>query len=373
MDSTGSSTALFEPERLEIARKLQGLRKKELAELVHVSPAAITQYEGGRVRPSPPVLARISLALGFPIEFFGAGRPVSGLDPSTTHFRSLRSTRQLERDSALARAELTWELAQLLERYVRLPVVDLPELPFIDAPTGADIERLAMLLRAAWAVPVGPIASVVRLLETHGVIVTRLVSGLERVDAFSRWFGDRPVVVLYADKRDAARSRFDAAHELAHLLMHHDAEPGEGKAEREAHVFAAAFLLPADQIRAQLPSRLDWPRLVHLKQVWGVSLAALLYRSRSLGVMSDSTYRRAMSVMSKNGWRRQEPGALGEPESPALFARALHLLAGQGIGVDEVASELRLPGERVREVAALDEDRPPVFPSSDLTVGGQLD
>ena len=77
-----------------------------------------------------------------------------------------------------------------------------------------------------------------------------------------------------------------------------------------------------------------------------------------------------MSVMSKNGWRRREPGELGEAESPSLFARALDLLAGRSIGVDELANELRLPVERVREIAALDEDRPPVFPSSDLSVGG---
>jgi Zn-dependent peptidase ImmA (M78 family) len=66
----------------------------------------------------------------------------------------------------------------------------------------------------------------------HGVIVTRLRSGLERVDAFSRWFEGRPLVVLCADKRDTARSRLDAAHELGHLVMRHDAEPGETRRRR---------------------------------------------------------------------------------------------------------------------------------------------
>lgn len=33
---------------------------------------------------------------------------------------------------------------------------------------------------------------------------------------------------------DKARSRFDAAHELGHLLLHHDAEPGSKVIENQA-------------------------------------------------------------------------------------------------------------------------------------------
>jgi len=54
--------------------------------------------------------------------------------------------------------------------------------------------------------------------------------------------------VLASDKGDAAVSRFDAAHELGHLIMHHDAEPGDLYMERQADAFAAAFLMPAETI-----------------------------------------------------------------------------------------------------------------------------
>lgn len=45
-------------------------------------------------------------ALGVVPDFFRAGHPVAALDTSGAHFRSLRSTSALERDKALAFAEL---------------------------------------------------------------------------------------------------------------------------------------------------------------------------------------------------------------------------------------------------------------------------
>lgn len=62
------------------------------------------------------------------------------------------------------------------------------------------------------------------------------------VDAFSLPFPDYPVVVLGADKNDRARSRFDGAHELAHLVLHGEQIWGVKEVETQAHQFAAAFL-----------------------------------------------------------------------------------------------------------------------------------
>ncbi|NTZ43826.1 ImmA/IrrE family metallo-endopeptidase [Altererythrobacter sp. SALINAS58] len=42
----------------------------------------------------------------------------------------------------------------------------------------------------------------------------------EKVEAFSFWSGFRPFVFLDSDKTSGARERFDAAHELGHLVLH---------------------------------------------------------------------------------------------------------------------------------------------------------
>ncbi|MET7978293.1 ImmA/IrrE family metallo-endopeptidase [Streptomyces mirabilis] len=74
------------------------------------------------------------------------------------------------------------------------------------------------------------------------------------VEAFSLSFTDHPVVVLGADKNDRARSRFDGAHELTHLVLHGEQICGVKEVETQAHQFAAAFLMPADDIYDQLPN-----------------------------------------------------------------------------------------------------------------------
>jgi len=74
------------------------------------------------------------------------------------------------------------------------------------------------------------------------------------VDAFSRPTPERRVVILGSDKGDKARPRFDAAQELGHLVLHRDhPEPGNRALEKQAHRFAGAFLLPADQVAAEWP------------------------------------------------------------------------------------------------------------------------
>ncbi len=58
--------------------------------------------------------------------------------------------------------------------------------------------------------------------------------------------------MLGADKNDRARSRFDLAHELGHLVRGGQIW-GAKEVERQAHAFAAAFLMPAEDIRDDLP------------------------------------------------------------------------------------------------------------------------
>ncbi|MBA3366247.1 MAG: ImmA/IrrE family metallo-endopeptidase [Actinobacteria bacterium] len=352
-----AAAALFHSERLGLARQAAGLRKNELAERVGVSAAAISQFEHGRANPSAVTLAKIALALGMPVEYFARdGRPLRQANAAAAFFRSLRSTRQRDRTLAAARAMFVWEVVHLLERHVELPEPAIPELSL---PLGAEreaIEQAATAVRDAWGLPPGPVAHVVRLLEAHGAVVTQLRGLGREVDAFSCLQG-RPIIVLWREKQDKARARFDAAHELGHLVLHSEAESGNKILEAQADAFAAAFLMPREYIYDQLPRRVDFRHLLELKMRWGVSLSALLYRSRTLGVIGESSYRRAMARMSSEGWRQDEPGDLGVPEAPTMLHAALELLRERGVTVETLASEARLPIAVVAEIVG-DSPRP---------------
>lgn len=139
---------------------------------------------------------------------------------------------------------------------------------------------------------------------------------LDKVDAFCVPFHDRPIVALGADKGLRDRSRFDGAHELGHLIMHTADQVGSKTIETQAHQFAAAFLMPVDDIRDELPARADWPTLLKLKAKWHVSIAALLMRAKTLEVMDERTCNQAFKTMSARGWRKREPATSALPKHP---------------------------------------------------------
>lgn len=343
-----SAAAIFDPERLRLARQLAGLKRSQLAELVGVSAAAITQFENGSAKPRATTLAEIALRLGMPISFFGStGKALASLPTGQTFFRSLRRTSQIDRERACAHATLLAELVRLVEERVKMPPCDVPSDLTVNAEDSVlAAEGAAERLRDQWELGSDPIPNTVRLLERHGIVVARLPLLTSDVDAFSWPLFDRPLVILGADKGVRERSRRDALHELGHLVMHHaDPEAASAPLERQAERFASALLVPADELRAEWPSgrRLDWTALVKLKARWGMSLGAILYRARELELLSPTAYESGVKYMSRRGWRVREPGASGPPEEPRLIREALRLLVDNSVDLDAVFEQGGLP------------------------------
>ena len=299
-DATSSRVITFDRERLRIAREAKGWTKQRLAEAVGVTPAAVSQYEHGICRPTSGVLAKMALALGMPSGFFLVGRPTVPVDSLSAHFRSLRSTTLRDRRRALAHATFAWDLTSELEHHLQIPPVSFPHAVLPERATNDDIENLATQSRHFFGLGSGPIANAIRLLESHGAVVVSLPVECRKVDAFSCTIQGRPIVLLNSDKDDKARLRHSAAHELGHIIAHHDVDPGNQVVERQANAFASSFLLPADEIAPQLPRSLDWNRLIALRRHWGVSIASLLFRAKTLGVLSEHTYRRAFTTLNLN-------------------------------------------------------------------------
>lgn len=348
----------FDGTRLTVARRLRRKTKATLAREVGVTPTAIAQFEKNLSNPTQSVLAQLCLQLGLPRDFFGAGRPLALLPASGAHFRSLRSTSAAAREQALAYGELCLELVDLIAAYVDLPPVSLPEFELPEELSDDDIVEAARVTREVWSIESGPIASVVQALEAHGVIALRLPARTDAaVDAFSTYSGSRPLVFLSPTKDDRARSRFDAAHEVGHLVLHPDTEPGSKLVEQEANRFAAEFLMPRDEIIEELPRRIDWPKFHDLKRHWGVSLRALVFRAHTLGRLSDASYRRANQQLSI--WGVPEPGPLGPAESPQVLGMARQLITDSGYEFDDIMAAGRVAPEVADAVMdAASADRP---------------
>jgi Zn-dependent peptidase ImmA (M78 family)/transcriptional regulator with XRE-family HTH domain len=379
-----AAAVAFDPRRLALARHRNGWTKRRLAALTGLSAAAITQYELGQARPSAASLRLLAMHLGLPASYFAAGRLVLPLAVAEAHFRSLRSTRQYERQQALATMSHFAELMVVLSRAVRLPIVSLPatrlaesrrpvapsadgmckEPPAPALQSGKGPEDSARALRAAWRLPRGPLPHLLRQIEMHGIAVAVARFGSsEHIDAFSSWPAslERPVMCLSAERGNVLRRRFSAAHELGHLIMHSQPAPGDARHEREANRFAAELLMPADDIRNLLPRRLDLARLIELQQQWGVSVQALLRRCQELETISMSTYKRGMTAITDLGWRQQEPALDYQGEWPAMLCASLDLIRDRGIDENVLAQGLCLPTTEIADLLGLAEDQRPAL------------
>lgn len=209
----------FQPARLVLARTLRGFQQNQLAEDVGVSATAISQFESGANAPSEETIERLALRLACLPDYFT--RPLHVRGAGEPFFRSRRSAPKRERTRARSYAIALAEVATLLEEFVELPAMTLPDPdpPLPDTAPLGEVESAAARFRLIVGMPPGPVPNVTRLLEARGALVMA-VGDFDRVDAFSLRIRPRPVVVLCSDRGSSGRRRFDAAHELGHLLLH---------------------------------------------------------------------------------------------------------------------------------------------------------
>ena len=257
----------------------------KLAAVIGVEPRSVSAYEKGEFGPDDDRLASLALALRFPEAFF-FGDDLDEPTPDIASFRALSKMTAGQRDTALGSGAIALMLNEWIETRFELPQPDLPDLSREDGP-----EAAAHALRQLWTLGELPIKNVVHLLEARGVRVFSLSVDALEVDAFSMWRQTTPFVFLNT-KKSAEHSRFDAAHELGHLVLHRHGSPQGREAEREANAFASAFLKPRTHLLASAPRMASIDNLIRLKKIWGVSVAALTYRLHTVGVLSDWLRRR---------------------------------------------------------------------------------
>ncbi len=324
---------MFNPSRLALARKRRRYTKKGLAEAVGVTPRSVLRYEAGKIAPTKEVTARLSQILDFPEQFF-RDDDIDELNAEAASFRSLSSISARDRDSALAAGSLSFLLADwVLEKF------DLPEPDLLDL--GGDTPEIASRsLREYWGLGERPISNMIHLLEAKGVRLFSIAENTATVDAFSVWRGETPYIFLNTMKT-GERSRYDAAHELGHLVLHREGGTKGRAAEHEANNFASAFLLPEADIIATLPRVHTLNQVIEAKKRWSVSVMALLHRLRRLEIMSDWQYRMFCIDATRLGYRRAEPFGIGRERS-VVWQKVLTMLWNERVTKADIAEGLHI-------------------------------
>lgn len=333
--------------RLKNARVAAGFSLRGLSDAMGgiVSAQAIGKYERDEDMPGSRVLIALCKALEISESYLLSDEDLSlqGVD-----FRKKPGS------SAKEEATLEAKTVHLLERY--LAIENLLQMRSIDweRPRSApypvaddrDAEDAARSVREDWGLGNDPIPQLAELLEERGIKVLSIdldkIDGLAAKASHKGHEGVRVIVV----KRNtwSERKRFSLAHELGHMVL----APAQGvNGEKAANRFAGALLMPADVIRAEVgPFRtsISIAELVALKERFGVSIQALTYRCKDLGIIKQSVFKELFDVFEQRGWRKEpfEEPAKMDPglEEPKRFERLCYRALTEGVIGDSRAAEL---------------------------------
>jgi Zn-dependent peptidase ImmA (M78 family)/DNA-binding XRE family transcriptional regulator len=356
----------FSGQRLREAREARGLTAISVSELAEVSVQAVYHYESGRMSPSPDVLEKLAVALNLPPVFFllADRREV---DPAPTFYRSMSAATKSARNRARHRLRWLQDIVRYASDFVALPDSNFPDLGLSADPimlSDAEIEQAAEDARRYWRMGDGPIANMILLLENQGAIVARDQLGADTLDGLSQFITEdnkRPYMVIGIDKGSPARWRFDAAHELGHMLLHTnigretlDRPEMHRKIEEQAHHFARAFLLPLGSFGDDLFGvSLDAFRAI--KPRWNVSIATMIFRARDAGLLSEDTERKLRIGMSRHKWRVREPyDETTEAEEPRVLRRSFEMILSKSDQTPgDVTAQTGLPTSDIETLSAL--------------------
>ncbi len=354
----------FVPERLEEALEARNVTQVSLSQLSGTSPTSVSRWLKGEQTPEASALAALASALNLPTSYFLKAMEDHGQAPF--FFRSMASATKGARNKAKARMRWGQQISIALQDVVDLPDCNVPDLAdFKDFRTLEDerIEEIAQQCRRAWGLGDGPISDLHLLLENNGVVTIHDALEAATMDGVSSWsnLDGRAYVYVAIDKPSAVRVRFNAAHELGHLILHRNVDKSTlvkkeefNLIERQAHLFAAALLLPANSFAGELHS----PTLAGfqaMKERWKVSIGAMIVRCSTLGIIDDDYKLRLWKHYSAKGWRSGEPLDDVIPyEHPRLLARSIMILAEQGgWSLSEILETLPLSAGDIESLTSL--------------------
>lgn len=304
---------------------MNGLSLQELADKLtnKISKQALSKYENGQSSPEISLLSDISKALNISQDYFFRSNKI---ELGTLSFRKLSKLSVKEQDM------VTHKTIDFLERYLELEDILGIDSHFVNPVknwvinTAADIESIAERLRNVWNLGEDPLYNVIELLEDLKIKIVE-VEADHSFSGMSTWVDNKLPVIVLNNSKDIAtdRKRFTALHELGHLVLNLE-QYSEKEQERFCHAFAGAMLIPKSKMMDELGGyrqNILMNELFALKQQYGISIQAIMYRAKSLGLITESYFKSFSIRFNQLGYRKKEPVAYEGSEGSIRFKQLI--------------------------------------------------
>lgn len=326
--------------RFKTARLIAGLSQQDLAKKLDITKQSISKYERSLMLPDSSQLINISNALNFPPDYFF--RPLTvKLENVEFRKRSKLKGKKLE----AVKAKVIDEVERYLELEELLGVNHPFSNPIKETPISSldDVENASDKLLQEWNLGHNPLPNVIEMVEDNGVKVIE-IDAQEDFDGLSDLVGDSIPVIVVNKNTDIVRKRFNLLHELGHLLLQISSDVNKKDKEGFCNRFAGAMLIPKDVIVKELGikrNKFYIKELVEIKEYFGISIAAIVYRASEFGIINESYCRRFWQRRNQDKNLKFEINGYGEykgKESSGRFQQLLYkALAEEIITVSKAA------------------------------------
>ena len=329
-------------ERFKSARLMNGFSLQDLSDNLgnKITRQALHKYEKGEVIPDSEMLGQICEALNVRPDYFTRETIV---ELGIINFRKLELFPPKEQSSIIERTREVLGRYLELEEILGLKKIFEHPVPDLRINSSQDIEVFANEIRKKWKLGLGPISNVAELLEENNIKVLEL-DAKDGFDGLQTWVNGKevPVIVLNVGKlKSNDRKRFTAIHELGHLLLPLD-DINDKLAEKYCHRFAGAMLFPKEAIEKEIGNKrnkISIQELGLLKEQYGISIQAMIYRLAELEVISENYKKYYFQYINQMGWKIEEPYEYEGKETSRRFEQLIYrALAEDIISMSKAAS-----------------------------------
>ena len=340
---------------LKYYRLKNNMSMKELADLVRISPMAISYYEKEERKPDMQTIKELAKALHVNVTDFLENRDIN-LEFCHGEFR--KKSKMSAKQQEFIKEEVEEYFGRFFQAVNILGGKILPEYPTLHSLMLSDSpEKNAAVMRDKLELSkYGPIGGLIEIMENKGILVHLCDIENDDFSGMNGTVNGRPYIIINKNM-NPQRIRSTISHELAHLLFVWPDDMSDKDIENMATAISGAFLLPASDMERELGVRRSaiTNDMTGICREYGISMYMLVMRANKNGIVNDHVAKNFYIKANKAGWRKNEPPRTKE-EEPGLFNQLVYRAVTENeITIQKGAELLHESYEKVmRECSAME-------------------